>query len=505
MIYETMLNKNEREKIEVYALLTSLPEGVYSKNGLVAEFSFSYNRLGAILDDIHQDIEELTQKKLSILFDGKVVISSKWIFLDYYVTYILKNSISYKFLIALLSEEEESIEAFCETHNVSESYTRRNTKGLVSYLDRFDIHVIISSVRIIGDERLIRIIMTYLIWNCSFGDEFREEFCTIEEIGQAFDPILLLPPKTSDSYRYSDKLRQLHGEIMYRRLAKGHTVEDKKEYDILIAGNYTGNFQPLQKLFDLSEETAEKEARFLAFLAFYGPTYSFEDDPLFDVSRDELKHRSSDMYQFFTEFNKKVLHPLLENYPNPGRITLLEANLVNILFNYMIFRQRIPFFSLVQREVIEGDEVIFPIIYSRVYGFIESYPFSSNWQDGCLNDMSLIMSQLILPTLKEHQKSIKLNVAILSEDNYVYINNVKSMLADFTFVELIPYTLDNRKKIDLLVYPSKLFHMKDEEIQTLTLSLTSLKDDFFGVYNTMKTVYEEKLQRYFLEILEEQA
>jgi hypothetical protein len=258
----------------------------------------------------------------------------------------------------------------------------------------------------------------------------------------------------------------------------------------------------LQELLDLSEETARKEARFLAFLAFYGPTYSFEDDPLFDVPRKELQVRSKDIFQFFSEFNQRVLHPLLENYPSPGRVTLLEANLVNILFNFMIFKQRIPFFSLMQRENFEGDEIIFPIIYRRIYAFIENYPFKNSWQSACLDDMSLIMAQLILPTLKEHQKSIKLNVAILSEDNYVYINNVKSMLADFTFVELLPYTQENRQEIDLLIYPSKLFYIKNEEIQTLTLSLTSLRDDFFEVYNRLKTTYEEKLQKYFLDILE---
>lgn len=503
MIYETMLNKNEHEKIEVYALLASLPEAAYSKNGLVGEFEFSYNRLSAILEEIHQDIAILTQERVTILVDGKVVVSSDWILFDYYATYVLKNSISYKFLLALLHEEEETIEGFCEKNGVSESYTRRNIKKMVAYLDRYELRVIVSSVRLSGDERLIRVIFTYFIWNCTFGDEFREVFCSIQETAEAFDPILKLPPKTSDSYRHSDNLRQLHAEIMHRRLKKGHVVADSEKYDILIEGNYVGSYQPLQKLFDISEEVAKKEARFLAFLAFYGPTYSFEDDPLFDVPREELQIRSDVMFQFFTDFNRKVLHPLLRNYPNQGRVTLLEANLVNIVFNYMIFQQRIPFFSMMQREDLEEDEIIFPIIYSRIYGFIESYAFSSTWQAACLNDMSLIMAQLILPTLKEHQKSIKLNVAILSEDNYVYINNVKSMMADFTFVELLPYTQENRDTIDLLVYPSKLFHMKDEEIQTLTLSLTSLRDDFFGVYNTMKTVYEEKLQRYFLDILEE--
>lgn len=496
------MNKNEQEKIEVYALLTSLPEGTYSKNGLVGEFTFSYNRLSAILDEIHQDLEELTQQKIGILFDGKVVISSGWIFLDYYVTHVLKNSISYQFLMALLSENEENIEEFCEKHGVSESYTRRNIKKLVAYFDQFKVRVVISAVRLTGDERLIRILLTYFIWNCTFGDEFREAFCSVEEVGYAFDPILLLPPKTTDSYTYSDNLRQLHAEVMYRRLKNGHMVEDSEEYDILIARNYTDDFHYLQELFNLSEEVARKEARFLAFLAFYGPTYSFEDDPLFDVPREELQIRSNDMFQFCSEFNQKVLYPLLENYPSPGRVTLLEANLANIFFNFMIFKQKIPFFSLMQREDFEEDEIIFPIIYSRIYEFIESYPFNDNWQTVCSNDMSLIMAQLILPTLKEHQKSIKLNVAILSEDNYVYINNVKSMLADFTFIELVPYTLDNRREIDLLIYPSKLFYVKDEEIQTLTLSLTSLRDDFFEVYNKLKAVYQEKLQRYFLAILE---
>lgn len=502
MIYETMLNKSDREKIEVYALLVSLPEGLYSKNGIVGEFSFSYNRLCAILDELHQDICEITKKSAGILNDGKVAISSTMILLDYYATHILKNSVSYKFLLSLLSESEETIEIFCEKYGVSESYTRRNIKKMVSYLAQFGVHVTISSVRLSGDERLIRILFTYFIWNCTFGNEFEEVCCSIEETAQAFDPILKLPPKTSDSYRYSDKLRQLHAEIMRRRLKNQHVVEDTAEYDILIGENYTGCFQPLQKMFGTTEEIAQKEARFLAFLAFYGPTYSFENDPLFDVPREELNIRSSEIFDFFAEFNQKVLHPLLENYPNPGRIVLLEANLVNILFNYMIFKQKIPFFSLMQREDITADGVIFPIIYSRIYDFIKDYPFSSSWQAECLNDISLIMAHLILPTLKEHQKSIKLNVAILSEDNYVYINNVKSMLADFTFVELIPYTLENREKIDLLIYPSKLFHLKNEEIQTLTLSLTSLRDDFFGVYTTMKTVYEEKLQRYFLDILE---
>ncbi|WP_339101867.1 helix-turn-helix domain-containing protein [Candidatus Enterococcus clewellii] len=503
MIYETMLNKNQQEKIEVYALLISLPEGTYSKNGLVGEFSFSYNRLCAILEEIHQDIKELTQQERGILIDGKVDKTPCWIILDHYVTHVLKNSISYKFLMALLSEEEKNIEAFCVKHDVSESYTRRNIKKMVAYLANFNIHVTISSIQMTGDERLIRIIFTYFIWNCTFGDEFRDSFCSIQELAQAFDPILKLPPKTSDSYRYSDQLRQIHAEIMYRRLNMGHTMVDSEEYDILIEGNYTNCYQPLQELFSMTEETAKIEARFLAFLAFYGPTYSFEEDPLFDVPREELQLRSNKMFQFFAEFNKKVLHPLLENYSNAGRVTLLEANLVNILFDYMIFKQRIPFFSLMQREDIEEDEIIFPIIYNRIYDFFESYPFSTSWQTECLDDMSLIMTHLILPTLKEHQKSIKLNVAILSEDNYVYINNVKSMLADFTFVEMIPFTQDNCKKIDLLVYPSKLFHMKDEKIQTLTLSLTSLRDDFYGVYTTMKTVYEEKLQRYFLRILEE--
>ncbi|MGC6769716.1 helix-turn-helix domain-containing protein [Enterococcus sp. LJL128] len=502
MIVKLMLNKSEQEKVAVYRLLASLPENSYSKNGLMDEFSFSYNRLCAVLDEIDKDLQHLSSGRKTLLYNGKVTVASDMLELEKYMTFVLKESITHKFLLALLLEEGTS-EQFCSKYQVSESYLRRNIKKLITYLNRFKVHVTISTLKISGDERLIRILFTFLIWNSSFGEELIMPPHLVEKMMHAFDPILKLPPKANYSFGYNQRLRQLHGKILYIRFNRGHFLKDDKGYDALIAENYTGCYQLLQEILGTSAEMADTEARFLAFLAFYGPTYSFENDPLFDVPRGELEQRSEDIFAFFTYFNQKILHPLLKNYPNPKRVVLLEANLSNIFFNYLIFKQPIPFFSFFQHEAFQNDQVIFPIIYQRINEFLTLLSERGSWIKNCIKDMTLILTQLILPTLREHQKSIKLNVSILSVDNYVYINRVTSLLTDLSFVELVPYQAAECQAIDLLIYPSKLFQQVDETLPSITLVPALPQEEVFSVYEQMKVLYEEKLRNYFMAILEE--
>lgn len=171
MIEKILLDDHARMKLSVYGKVMTLRPGEYSLDHVREnlDFYFSATRFKKILCDIQDDLGQFTDIKL-LHNKNKLSIPEQLVQYIQYQHYLSTESVPYKLLISLLTEQDENLAAFCNRQFISRSTCFRQTKKLAEYLKEYNINLNLSNLTLSGSEMLIRIIFFNFFWFVSLGE-----------------------------------------------------------------------------------------------------------------------------------------------------------------------------------------------------------------------------------------------------------------------------------------------------------------------------------------------
>ncbi|MGR3741252.1 helix-turn-helix domain-containing protein [Companilactobacillus sp. DQM5] len=122
-----------------------------------------YNTYLGILNDM----EEILGKKNPSISEIFNVDPDKYHF------YLVKNSHPYKFIMnCIINEKCSSFQTFYEEENSSKATVLRHLKPIRTIMKKFNLRLTYEPIKIIGDEKMVRLGLTGLIWNATRGYEW---------------------------------------------------------------------------------------------------------------------------------------------------------------------------------------------------------------------------------------------------------------------------------------------------------------------------------------------
>ena len=219
MIEKILLDSRALDKIGLYGKLLSIAPGEYNIEFVKNLTHLSTTRLKSLLSSIQEDLQNLSPVNLS-LHKNTLSLPKNLIEYNQYQQFLAQVSISYKMLLSILTNQDESLLAFCQRNYISRSTCFRQTKKLQDHLKEFNITLNQSAMTLTGSEMVIRILLFNFIWHISLGDSLAQAFN--QEIEELF--VTYEGTKYQIKYEIGKKEALLHCKICLFRIKDGHST-----------------------------------------------------------------------------------------------------------------------------------------------------------------------------------------------------------------------------------------------------------------------------------------
>lgn len=175
LIEKILLDTRALDKIGLYGKLLSIAPGEYNLEFVKNLTHLSTTRLKSLLSSIQLDLQNLSPVNLS-LHKNTLNLPKNLIEYNQYQQFLAQESISYKLLLSILTNQDENLLAFCQRNYISRSTCFRQTKKLQDHLKEFNVTLNQSAMALTGSEMVIRILLFNFIWHISLGDSLARAF-----------------------------------------------------------------------------------------------------------------------------------------------------------------------------------------------------------------------------------------------------------------------------------------------------------------------------------------
>jgi len=166
MIYNSLFfSGTEQNKLEVYHTISTLTPGLYRIQDIVTNQYFNYHQLTRLLREISEDLQEIGVKHWNFMASGgKIEIIEILPTMDFYRAYLLKNSLPFQYILSVINNGAEDIDAFCQRCSTSKSNLARKMRPLSHFMLKFNLKFSQNPINVIGDEYNIRLFLSRTTW-----------------------------------------------------------------------------------------------------------------------------------------------------------------------------------------------------------------------------------------------------------------------------------------------------------------------------------------------------
>ncbi|GMS53161.1 helix-turn-helix domain-containing protein [Enterococcus raffinosus] len=440
-----LLSEESKKKITVIKALHCLDSGSYSISYFNQLLPFSKKTVYFLLEEISKEWEELFDYCL-LNEKNKINWTNNFLDMNSYCQYLIRKSVPYQFVLFLLLHPEKNLDDFSKSMFTSSSSIRRIIKPFVIFLEKFDIKVRLSSMKVIGNEFEIRMMLHSVIWNGSSGQDIINLNLDPSDELKLLKIIGILDCPTINTNELLTLLTVTKLRIEQKFFVKDLLFDvSLLETDVTIK---LKNFLLEKKVPDshLSEELFSLFYQLYCHLLF------------FDVDDIRLKY----IKNYYLELEKKeksltmcLFNELLEEIrlnveiEEDKNYDIILANLFIIVFSFTIKQRVLPTISeFSKNEIItqQEDYKALDFIKKRLKKVSRRKNF--HWITDHFKDFIVYISFAILPYINTKKK--KVNVAIVPLPNHMLINGIKRFLSLFSFVEL-SFAEENSPEIDLFI------------------------------------------------------
>lgn len=216
-----VLTQSDTEKEEEIPEISSVNLRDVAKN-MDKNYGSIYNSYTQIIDDFKKilDMNNPTDNDI-FTYDT-----------DRYLYYLTSNSLSFKFIRATLLGEKISLDEFLDINSVSKATAMRHFKPMRMHLKTYGVRMVYGTIGFVGDELLIRLALTSLLWAATNGTAWPFSSVDYQEIDDFFHHAIRdfgfteINPATSELFRYFITVSLL-------RVSKGYILEHDARFDLI--------------------------------------------------------------------------------------------------------------------------------------------------------------------------------------------------------------------------------------------------------------------------------
>lgn len=492
MFYDLMLDKKEISKTMIYRRLAALEPGEYNMNELSQLFPFSYSKILAAVGEIESVLMELGYP--ATLFVGNKVFFSESLPTEtIFSAYLIQKDIPFLFLLDLITEEPIDFPAFANKNYTSQSTVRRKLVPLRQFLMDYHIHLSVSTMKLIGDERNIRTVLATLLWMSSRGKSFPIQCFEQEKVKKYTKMMTSLMPKNNPAASIT-ALQDIDAAIAYFRIRNGHFVRDDQLYDVF-HDEVKQEVKAWRQVFDLPAGQLEIETRYIAFRHYFGAVFfekhHFLSEKLAVKIRETAPEEDLAIQKFKAFIKKEVLDFSKLSSMRKEHFSILWENLTSVFFTYQVYRSNVlfPFFLMEPEDL--PNNLIYTDLFQKLSGFMNglSRERQNDWIAHCKNDMCRIFAALLLPEYEMSAEKYKLNIAIVQEERYVYIHKLEGFLQSLSYINYQPFEEDKADSYDVIITATKIDQQTVPSAKIIFFTYTMDESEYLNLEMSLKKLY----------------
>ncbi|MHC5247302.1 helix-turn-helix domain-containing protein [Enterococcus sp. HY326] len=503
MLYEEiMFDSSTLIRYRIFRYLMQISRESYAISQLAEDMNLNYQQAVIDLTEIDEELLELNPQHKSILLGaGKVNCFNLSSTVDEYRYYLLKKSVPFQFIIYFLNEEHPNVVDFCDTYSVSRSTVSRKMEKLKAYLKQYNLRLTYTEANLVGDERLVRVMLFNLIWLGTRGIEipFNTDLDRVEELVDGVSEFFPL------SLSYFGQMEIRYFAALYlARIQKGNFVKYDKRYDFLMKKNSYYDFDQIDALSEdlnikMTPKQRKAETSFVFFLAHYVPFYTMENEATLQQTIYDFSTRPNPIYSLNQEFLNFIKEDLFKNQPNVLDSPLVIGNLLNIGFTFYVTEQPIPNIQTLVVPAKEQEHAEY-LLEQKIDEFFthaedkDQYAFVKKVKPYMVKSYK----NILLPYYNSLEFSHKIKIGLAMEHNFVLVKWVYQFLDDLRFVETETYQSGNRYDYDLILSSSLLLKQKHPQLPVYFWDHSGGEDQLMQLYQYLRRIYNEKnLQIHF--------
>ncbi|MDH6365744.1 hypothetical protein M2139_002774 [Enterococcus sp. PF1-24] len=498
MFRRLLLEKKNLDKIEIYRKLLTLQPNTYNLLWLSHFLDLSYSKTMSTITEIDLDIH-LIDKRLEpmITSNHKIIISAKLPPEEILTIYLIQQDVPYRFLIEVIEDKYEHLDQFASHNYASPSTVRRKVAPLVKFFAQYGISSRLSTMELIGDERIIRSVLASLLWLCSNGTDLPFSHFNPKAVTYKIKKSLACRPLNNRILSVDD-FHKLDADIAYHRIRNHHYVKDDPNYDMVLTETLILEKTEWGAFLGAPFEHQYAETRYMAFRQFFGPVFFDKDDPIFDIPREELPKTAPKLYDFLKQFQTFIDEEILRRYylsdEDQENIHVLRGNLVMIFFNYLVFKTKVPFFFLLSRTEVLTKNRIYLTLYKKIESFFSKLAAEEEgqWIYCCMDDMCTFFTGLLLPEYELSAKEFNLDIALIIEDQYIYNHKIEKFLNSLTYINFVPFELKKVNDYDLVITSSHIMKSQYPNANIVIFPYTLDEHRFLELRIIIKELHIEK-------------
>lgn len=354
---EVFLTSAEQERFTLFSIIKSYLERVYifknQDQPLRDTFERDYTAVNL------REIAKITGKTYGSVYNTylQIIEDFKNIFVeddpkeseifnyeaDLYRFYLMTNSYSYKFIKISLKDEHTSLDEFLKQNDISKATAMRHFKPLRQHLKRYGVRMVYDQIGFTGDEVLIRLAVTNLLWIGTNGITWPFILINHDTVDRLFKQIMRdfgfdeTNHATSELFRY-------YVAVALERILGGHLVEDNETLRLLrfpfpstIKRFLDETDNDLLKDHPPLVELAESAS---LYLILNGLPFKYESIQPIDFLLKSIKHYNSNIYDFVDDFINLLPPELLDQF----NMSILEKkqfklNLAQVVIGVITFKE----------------------------------------------------------------------------------------------------------------------------------------------------------------------
>lgn len=491
LIEKILLDTRALDKIGLYGKLLSIAPGEYNLEFVKNLTHLSTTRLKSLLSSIQLDLQNLSPVNLS-LHKNTLNLPKNLIEYNQYQQFLAQESISYKLLLSILTNQDENLLAFCQRNYISRSTCFRQTKKLQDHLKEFNVTLNQSAMALTGSEMVIRILLFNFIWHISLGDSLAKAFD--QEIEELF--VTYEGTKYKSKYEIGKKEALLHCKICLFRIKNGHATNlyQLTNQSFIPSGENLDFFSAFFEIIDSAIDILEINALF--FLFYYWPMLTSAADVRLPIIQDCYKHEKSELKELMAEFEAHCQKFLCDF--DFDHQSFLYMNTYLTLLKFCIFKQKVPLLNFFETTVIKDKYPLHTILTNTIQSFWRKIANRKGyeWLKACYTDLAFYQACLLYPIYIDKEQKYKLKVAFVYVSNYLVSMEVFNICERLPYVEIERITLPTEEPFDFYILSSpQLLPPFTTEENTAIIDFCRYRDFETNLCQKLLAAFNEKIQR----------
>lgn len=437
MFEEIVFDSVTQIKFRIFKNLAGQTTGIYSYRDLATQTQLSYQQYYKLLQELDHDLLASRLIETSLIVPNIGISTEKLtLSIDKYRLHLLKSSLPFQFMQALLLKPTLGLENFLQQNYSSRATISRKMQPMIHYLAKYQLKINFQKFRLEGNEIAIRLAFFYLFW-LGYRNLFWP-FTVTEERAATYGELFLQDSPLNRDF-VSRLETSIYSGVALTRMFQQQFAKYEPDLNFMLEDNPEYDLHVFENTFDLSPEHSKGELASIYFLMNFIPIYEDPADPALEKSIQTFTRKANPVWNLVESFRCFVIDEL-RVHMNTGTKKIMMANLANIILAFYIFRGPFPNLpALVKYPEAKSTESL--QLEEKIKQFLKALLKREEFSAFRPSEKYLvqILRSGISPFYYQVTKNHPLKVGVMVESNQLLVKRLMDFLADINFVEAALY------------------------------------------------------------------